>query len=58
MSCILIRILFSCMESREQLLPPPSNSNTGEQEFHSLGSFTPEGLCSTVNIQEATSSLN
>ena len=37
------------MESREQLLPPPSNSNTGVQEFRSLGGFTPEGLCSTVN---------
>ena len=46
------------MESSEQLSPPPSNSNAGEQEFRSLGGFTPEGLRSTVNIQEATSSLN
>ena len=46
------------MESREQLSPPPSSSNAGEQEFCSQGGFTPEGLCSTVNIQEATSSLN
>ena len=46
------------MESREQLSPPPSNSNAGEQEFRSLGGFTPERLRSTVNIQEATSSLN
>ena len=46
------------MESREQLSPPPSNSNAGEQEFRSLGGFTSEGLRSTVNIQEATSSLN
>ena len=46
------------MECREQLSPPPSNSNAGEKEFCSLGGFTPEELCSTVSIPEATNSLN
>ena len=44
-------------QPRDELPSPISLPNKEEQGFHFLDDFTPEGLRSTVMIQEATNSL-
>ena len=45
-------------QPRDELPSPISLPNEEEQGFRFLGDFTPEGLRSTVTIQEATNSLS